>query len=94
MYGTVPLTEEIIRTTIDGYIPLVNLNYICAIKDKEDKIVSFGIMVPSIAKALKKSNGKILPFGIVRLLRVKTIHWKCSWWLSIPHCRHKACRQF
>ena len=25
-------------------------------------------MVPSIAKALKKSNGKIFPFGIVRLL--------------------------
>lgn len=69
LYGTVPLTEDIIRSTIDGYIPLVNLDYICAIKDKEDNIVSFGIMVPSIAKALKKSNGKILPFGIVRLLR-------------------------
>lgn len=69
LYGTVPLTEEIIRNAIDGYIPLVNLDYICAIKNKEDKIVSFGIMVPSIAKALKKSNGKILPFGIVRLLR-------------------------
>ena len=69
LYGTVPLTEDIIRNTIDGYIPLVNLDYICAIKDKEDNIVSFGIMVPSIAKALKKSNGKILPFGIVRLLR-------------------------
>ena len=69
LYGTVPLTEDIIRSTIDGNIPLVNLDYICAIKDNEDNIVSFGIMVPSIAKALKKSNGKILPFGIVRLLR-------------------------
>ena len=69
LYGTVPLTEDIIRSTIDGNIPLVNLDYMCAIKDNEDNIVSFGIMVPSIAKALKKSNGKILPFGIVRLLR-------------------------
>ena len=69
LYGTVPLTEDIIRSTIDGNIPLVNLDYICTIKDNEDNIVSFGIMVPSIAKALKKSNGKILPFGIVRLLR-------------------------
>ena len=69
LYGTVPLTEDIIRSTIDGNIPLVNLDYICAIKDNEDNIVSFGIMVPSIAKALKKSNGKILPFGIVRMLR-------------------------
>lgn len=69
LYGTVPLTEDIIRSTIDAYIPLVNMDYICAIKDSEDKIVSFGIMVPSIAKALKKSNGKMFPFGIVRMLR-------------------------
>ena len=69
LYGTVPLTDEIIRSTIDAYIPLVNMDYICAIKDGEDKIVCFGIMVPSIAKALKKSNGKMFPFGIVRMLR-------------------------
>ena len=68
LYGTVPLTKEVIRSTIDAYIPLVNMDFICAIKDSEDKIVGFGIMVPSIAKALKKSNGKIFPFGIVRLL--------------------------
>ena len=68
LYGTVPLTETIIKSTIDSYIPLVNLDYICAIKDIEDKIVGFGIMVPSIAKALKKSNGKMYPFGIVRML--------------------------
>ncbi|MBQ6815875.1 MAG: N-acetyltransferase [Clostridia bacterium] len=69
LYGTVPLTQDIIRSTIDAYIPLVNLDYICAIKDNQNKIVSFGIMVPSIAKALKKSNGKMFPFGIVRMLR-------------------------
>ena len=69
LYGTVPLTEEIIKNTIDAYIPLVNLKYICAVKDTNNKIVAFGIMVPSIAKALKKSNGKILPFGIFRMLK-------------------------
>ena len=69
LYGTVPLTKEIIKNTIDAYIPLVNLKYICAVKDNNNKIVAFGIMVPSIAKALKKSNGKILPFGIFRMLK-------------------------
>lgn len=68
LYGTVPLTPEVIKNAIDGYVPLVNLDYICSIKDKDDKIVGFGVMVPSIAKALKKSNGKMFPFGIVRLL--------------------------
>lgn len=69
LYGTVPLTKEIIQNTIDSYIPLINLKYVCAVKDNNDKIVAFGIMVPSIAKALKKSNGKLLPFGIVRMLK-------------------------
>lgn len=69
LYGTVPLTDEIIKSSIDSYIPLVNLKYICAVKDANGKIIAFGIMVPSIAKALKKSNGRLFPFGAVRLLR-------------------------
>ena len=69
LYGTVPLTREVIKDAVDAYIPLVNLKYICAIKDSGGKIVSFGIMVPSIAKALKKSNGKMFPFGFIRLLK-------------------------
>ena len=68
LYGTVPLTEEIIRHTLDGYVPVVNLNYICSIKDGQGKIIAFAALIPSIAKALKKSNGKLFPFGIFRLL--------------------------
>lgn len=69
LYGTVPLTPEIIKNAVDGYIPLVNLDYICAVRNPEDKIVGFGVMVPSIAKALKKSDGRAFPFGIFRLLK-------------------------
>lgn len=69
LYGTVPLTADVIKKTIDGYIPLVNLDYICSIKDNDGKIVGFGVMVPSIARALKKSNGKLFPLGIFRMLR-------------------------
>jgi len=68
LYGTVPLTDKVIDKSIADYIPLVNLKYICSIKDKENKIVGFAVLVPSIAKALKKSNGRMLPFGIFRLL--------------------------
>ena len=67
LYGTVPLTQEIITKTIDDYIPLVNLDYLCSIKDSSGKIVGFGVLIPSIAKALKKSNGKMYPFGFLRL---------------------------
>ena len=69
LYGTVPLTEEVIKKAIDDYIPLVNLDYICSVKNEENKIVGFAVLVPSIAKALKKSNGKLLPFGMFRMLK-------------------------
>ncbi len=68
LYGTVPLTPEVIKGAIDGYIPLVNMDYICSVKDANGKIIAFGVMVPSIAKALKKSNGKLFPLGIFRML--------------------------
>jgi ribosomal protein S18 acetylase RimI-like enzyme len=68
LYGTVPLTSEIIANAVNAYIPLVNLDYIAAVKNFEGDIIAFGVMVPSIARALKKSNGKLLPLGIVRML--------------------------
>lgn len=69
LHGTVPLTQGVIDKAVADYIPLVNLKYICSIKDKEGKIVGFAVLVPSIAKALKKSNGRMLPFGLFRMLK-------------------------
>lgn len=69
LYGTVPLTDAVIRKTIDDYIPLVNLDYLCTIKDRSGKIVGFGVLIPSIAKALKQTNGKLYPFGIVPVFK-------------------------
>ncbi len=69
LYGTVPLTPEVIKHAIDGYVPVVNLDYVCSIKDKDGNIIGFGVLVPSIAKALKKSDGRMLPFGVFRLLK-------------------------
>ncbi len=69
LYGTVPLTDRVAKKAIDDNIPLINLKYVCSIKDKNGDIVGFALLVPSIAKALKKSNGKLFPFGIFRLLK-------------------------
>ena len=69
LYGTVPLTDKVIKQMIDGYIKLVNLDYLCTIKNCEGKIIGFAILVPSIAKAVKKSKGKLFPLGIFRMLK-------------------------
>lgn len=69
LYGTVPLTDAVISKALADYIPIVNLKYICSVKDKDGQIVGFAVLVPSIAKALKKSNGRMLPWGLFRLLK-------------------------
>ncbi len=68
LYGTVPLTDAVIKKALADYIPIVNLKYICSVKDKAGSIAGFAVLVPSIAKALKKSNGRLFPFGIFRML--------------------------
>ncbi|MDD3191652.1 MAG: GNAT family N-acetyltransferase [Bacilli bacterium] len=68
LYGVVPLTDKIIEKSIKEYVPLVNLDYVFVIGDKEGKVIGFGLMLPSIAMALKKSNGHLFPFGLLRML--------------------------
>lgn len=69
LYGTVPLTDEVIKGLIDSYISLVNLDYICGVKDNNGRMLAFGIMIPSLAKAFKRANGKLLPFGFIHMLK-------------------------
>ncbi len=69
LHGTVPLTYEVIDKAINDFIPIINLKYICSVKDKDGKIIGFAVMCPSIVKALKKSNGRMFPFGVFRLLK-------------------------
>ena len=68
LYGTVPLTEKVVKKTVADFLPIVNLKYLCSIKDETGKIVAFGFLLPSMAKALKKSRGRLFPLGIVRML--------------------------
>lgn len=76
LYGTVPLTDKMVEQTIKDYISLVNMKYVCAVKDKEDKMIAFAILVPSTAKAQKKCNGRMLR-GIFSLL--KALNGKNEW---------------
>lgn len=67
LYGTVPLTDAVIDKTIKDNIPLMNLKYICSVRDKEGVLIGFAVLVPSIARALKKSNGRI-SLGLIKAL--------------------------
>ena len=68
LYGTVPMTDSMKKMLLDNFKLIIKPKYVAVILDKEDKVVSFGVCFPSIAKAVQKSNGHLTPAAIVRLL--------------------------
>ncbi|WP_116787481.1 GTP cyclohydrolase [Flavobacterium psychrotrophum] len=53
------------------YIGLINPEYIKFIVDENDTLISFSIVMPDFAPALKKANGSLFPFGFYHLLRAR-----------------------
>ena len=68
LYGFVPISEDFMGTLAKQYMPLLNLRYTNIVVDEKDKVVAFGVSIPSPVFALKKIKGKLYPFGFIRFL--------------------------
>jgi len=76
LYGFAELGEKKIDQLVEQYIKIADLNLVSIIVDGNDnnKMVGFGITFPSLSAAMKKTrNGRLLPFGWLRLLNA--IYW-------------------
>lgn len=69
LYEFTRLSEEQIKLYVNQYIPFVNKDLVCAIIDRNDRIVAFAITMPSLSKAMRKARGRLFPFGFIHLLR-------------------------
>ena len=69
LYGYSPLTPRQINHYIDLYLGILRLDDISVIVDADDKLVAVGISMASFSKALRKSRGKMFPFGWWHLLK-------------------------
>jgi hypothetical protein len=54
---------------IDNFRLIIDLDHVVCILNEQDKVVCLGLCFPSIAKAVQKSNGRLTPAALVRLLR-------------------------
>lgn len=68
LYGFVALSDAQVKAYTEQYFGFINPDYVRVVLDQEQKLVAFGIAIPSLAKASQKSHGRLLPFGFVRLL--------------------------
>ncbi len=69
LYGYSPLTQKQIDYYIKMYIPLIRLENVPLIVNEHDELIGVGITLPSLAKALQKSRGRMFPFGFIHLLK-------------------------
>lgn len=68
LYGVVPFTDKLRDQIISNFYLFIKMEYIIVLVDENDKVVAFGFAIPGINKAIRKSKGKLFPFGIFRLL--------------------------
>ena len=69
LYGYSPLSKRQIQYYIDIYLPMLRLENVCIIDDKDDKLVGVGISIPSLSRALQKTRGRLFPFGWMHLAK-------------------------
>ncbi|WP_291869055.1 GTP cyclohydrolase [Maribacter sp.] len=67
----VPITDIQKAYFKKKYISFINPEYIKFVVDKNDKLIAFGVVMPSFSEALQKANGKLFPFGFYHLLKAK-----------------------
>ena len=73
LYGYSALSPKQVQQYIKTYLPLLDLRLVPIIVDKDDNLVGFGILLPSLAKAFQKAQGFMFPFGWWHL--IKALKW-------------------
>ncbi len=68
LYGVVPFSDKMKDSLIDQFGLILNKDFIVGITDKDNKLIGFGLMFPSLSESVNKSKGKLFPFGIIRML--------------------------
>lgn len=69
LYGTVELTKAQIDKYYNQFILLINPEYVKLLIDEMGELVGFGLAMPSLNDAAKRSRGRLFPFGWYRMLR-------------------------
>ncbi len=69
LFGVVWLSEKQLLDFSKLILLVGNPDYVSVVTDKNDNIIGYGFMAPSISKAVRESRGRLLPFGIFRILR-------------------------
>lgn len=68
LYGVVPMTERVKKGQVDNLKYIISKKLFRVILDKDEKVVSFAIMMPNISDAVAKAKGRLSVFRLMKAL--------------------------
>ena len=69
LYGYSALSQRQIDQYVKMYLPILDLRMVTLVTDADDNLVAVGISMPSLAEALQRAHGRLLPWGWYHLLK-------------------------
>jgi len=69
LYGAVPLSDRQIDHYVQIYFGFIHPDFVPFIVNEHNKVVAFGMTIPSLSTALQRSRGSLFPFGWFHMLR-------------------------
>lgn len=69
LYGFTSLSQRQMDYYVKAYFSFVRPEFISFVLDDKDDVVGFGVSLPSLTRALQKSNGRLFPFGWYYLMQ-------------------------
>jgi GNAT superfamily N-acetyltransferase len=69
LYGFSTLSDEQIGLLIENFIPLVQRDLTSVILNNNEEVVAFGLVLPSLSKAMKRANGRLTFFTRLYILK-------------------------
>ena len=74
LFGYTELSTTQIDFYLKRYLPLLDLQLVPVVENEQDEMVGVAITMPSLSHTLRKTGGKLFPFGWFHLLRA--LKWK------------------
>lgn len=68
LHAAIPLSRAQMDAYIRQFFGFLSPDFVPIVLDADDRLVAFGITLPSLSRALQKSRGRLLPFGFLHLL--------------------------
>lgn len=69
LYNYSPLTERQKKYFADAYFGFINFDFATLVVNAQNEVVGVGVGMPNISDALRKSKGRLFPFGWYHLFK-------------------------